>query len=168
MKEVNVITSRVSGSPASHVNMHNEIHGSNNVLGLANFFLMVNSADIYNPMVKLLTGQKIDVDNLLNGQMPDYWEPSILIANNPVITAHFFDIFILVFIGCVLDYLGNREWKEGVLGVVKAYYGYVEVQGCGTLHCHMLVWLEGGLNPDTLKECIVADPSFGPWLVSMV
>lgn len=31
---------------------------------------------------------------------------------------------------------------------VKAYYGCVEAQGGGTLHCHMLVWVEGGLNPD--------------------
>ncbi|KAI0326524.1 hypothetical protein GY45DRAFT_1339379 [Cubamyces sp. BRFM 1775] len=32
---------------------------------------------------------------------------------------------------------------------VTAYYGCVEAQGQGTLHCHMMIWLEGGLD---LKE----------------
>ncbi|KAJ6573694.1 hypothetical protein B0H10DRAFT_1645672, partial [Mycena sp. CBHHK59/15] len=40
----------------------------------------------------------------------------------------------------------------GILGVVKAYYSCVEAQGRGTLHCHMVVWLEGGLNPDEIKK----------------
>ena len=35
---------------------------------------------------------------------------------------------------------------------MKAYYGCVEAQGRGTLHCHMLVWVEGGLNPDKIKQ----------------
>ncbi|KAI1781878.1 hypothetical protein LXA43DRAFT_1155258, partial [Ganoderma leucocontextum] len=48
---------------------------------------------------------------------------------------------------------------EGVLGTVKAYYGCVEAQGRGTLHCHMLVWVEGGLNPQTLKEKLISDDS---------
>ena len=40
----------------------------------------------------------------------------------------------------------------GILGRVKAYYGCVEVQGRGTLHCHMLIWLEGRLNPNEIKK----------------
>jgi len=51
MKEVNAITSKVSGSPASCVNMRNEIRGLNHVFGLASFFLTVNPADVFNPLV---------------------------------------------------------------------------------------------------------------------
>ncbi|KAI9070256.1 hypothetical protein FKP32DRAFT_1608123 [Trametes sanguinea] len=47
---------------------------------------------------------------------------------------------------------GNVNLNAGVLGVVKAYYGCVEAQGRGTLHCHMMVWVEGGLNPKELQE----------------
>ncbi|KAG2057801.1 hypothetical protein BDR06DRAFT_877668, partial [Suillus hirtellus] len=43
----------------------------------------------------------------------------------------------------------------GVLGMANAYYGCVEAQGQGTLHCHMLIWLEEGLNPNEIKECIL-------------
>jgi hypothetical protein len=44
------------------------------------------------------------------------------------------------FISALLGYDPTQENLEGgVLGVVKAYYGCVEAQGRGTLHCHMLV-----------------------------
>ncbi|KAH7931041.1 hypothetical protein BV22DRAFT_1101407 [Leucogyrophana mollusca] len=60
------------------------------------------------------------------------------------------------FISAVLGYDPKQEDTEGgVLGVVKAYYGCVEAQGRGTLHCHMMVWLEGGLDPNEIKERVV-------------
>ncbi|KAF9001047.1 hypothetical protein BDZ89DRAFT_897504, partial [Hymenopellis radicata] len=57
------------------------------------------------------------------------------------------------FIKTILAWTGDeKSVSEGALGVVKAYYGCVEAQGRGTLHCHMLVWVEGGLNPDEIKR----------------
>jgi Helitron helicase-like domain at N-terminus len=54
----------------------------------------------------------------------------------------------------------QKDLEGGILGVVKAYYGCVEAQGRGTLHCHMMVWLEGGLNPDEIKKKILDDGDF--------
>ncbi|KAH7906702.1 hypothetical protein BJ138DRAFT_1137882 [Hygrophoropsis aurantiaca] len=60
------------------------------------------------------------------------------------------------FISALLGYDPKGEDCEGgILGVVKAHYGCVEAQGRGSLHCHMLVWLEGGLDPNELKRRIV-------------
>ncbi|KAJ7257460.1 hypothetical protein C8J57DRAFT_960508, partial [Mycena rebaudengoi] len=57
------------------------------------------------------------------------------------------------FISALLGHDPRGENLEGgILGVVKAYYGCVEAQGRGTLHCHMLVWVEGGLNPNEIKQ----------------
>ncbi len=47
--------------------------------------------------------------------------------------------------------------QPGILGVTKGFYGCVEAQGCGTLHCHMLVWIEGALNPQQIKYQIIQD-----------
>ncbi|KAI9067800.1 hypothetical protein FKP32DRAFT_1546038, partial [Trametes sanguinea] len=60
--------------------------------------------------------------------------------------------------------------NSGVLGVVKAYYGCVEAQGRGSLHCHMLVWVEGGLNPDQLQAKLrdSDDPDFGRRLLAFL
>jgi len=53
------------------------------------------------------------------------------------------------------------DLHEGVLGTVSAYYGCVEAQGRGTLHCHMMIWLEGGLNPNEINDCILQSEEQG-------
>ncbi|KAJ7501302.1 hypothetical protein B0H11DRAFT_1643206, partial [Mycena galericulata] len=65
------------------------------------------------------------------------------------------------FISTLLGYdPEHKNLEGGILGVVKAYYGCVEAQGRGTLHCHMLVWVEGGLNPNEIKQRVLGtDPS---------
>jgi len=65
------------------------------------------------------------------------------------------------FIKTLLGYdTTGMNLEGGALGLVKSYYGCVEAQGRGMLHCHMLVWIEGGLNPDEIKEHILTDDSF--------
>ncbi|KAJ7216237.1 hypothetical protein C8J57DRAFT_1096161 [Mycena rebaudengoi] len=49
------------------------------------------------------------------------------------------------------------DTQGGILGVVNAYYGCVEAQGRGSLHCHMLIWVEGGLNPNEIKAKVLAN-----------
>ena len=118
-----------------------------------------NPADVYNPLIKFLAGEDIDLDNLLPTDIPDYWDQSLLVAKNPVVAAKFFNLYINAFIKSILGYDPACETvKSGVLGVVKAHYGCVEAQGRGSLHCHMLVWIEGGLDPNTLKEKLSKEP----------
>ncbi|KAJ7777686.1 hypothetical protein DFH07DRAFT_717017, partial [Mycena maculata] len=73
------------------------------------------------------------------------------------------------FISALLGYDPEEKTLEGgILGVVKAYYGCVEAQGRGTLHCHMLVWVEGGLNPNEIKKRVLEDPEFGKRLLAFL
>ena len=57
--------------------------------GLPSFYITINPADVYNPLVKLLAGLDIDIDNLLSEDVPKYWEQSVLIAKNPAVAAKF-------------------------------------------------------------------------------
>ena len=41
---------------------------------------------------------------------------------------------------------------DGVLGPVRGYYGTVENQGRGSLHIHMLIWLDHKLSPSILRD----------------
>jgi Helitron helicase-like domain at N-terminus len=62
------------------------------------------------------------------------------------------------FIRTLLGYDPKQEnLAGGILGVVKGYYGCVEAQGRGSLHCHMLVWVEGGLNPNEIRDRVIND-----------
>ena len=158
MRDVNTINSHIPGSAAARVNMRNEIRALMIKVGLPSFFITVNPADTRNPIVKFLAGSDIDVDALLPEQVPNPWEQSILVAKNPVVAARFFDIYLKAFISTVLGYdATGKDLTGGVLGLVKAHYGCVEAQGRGTLHCHMLVWLEGALNPNEIHDRVVKD-----------
>ncbi|KAL0562930.1 hypothetical protein V5O48_019148 [Marasmius crinis-equi] len=65
MQEVKVVTSAVQGSAASRAQMHNKIRGMMIDKGLPTFYVPINPADVYHPLVKVLSGQEMEVDSLL-------------------------------------------------------------------------------------------------------
>ncbi|KAK0242410.1 hypothetical protein EDD85DRAFT_918712 [Armillaria nabsnona] len=75
------------------------------------------------------------------------------------------------FIKYILGFMGDDlSLNEGVLGITKAYYGCVEAQGHGTLHCHMLVWLHSALDPNKIKNHVMAggDDAFRDKLLAFI
>lgn len=158
MREVKAIAKNIPCSSASKAVMRNEIRAMMMSLGLPSFYVTINPADVYNPVVKFLAGEDIDVDALTDATRPQYMEQSLLVAKNPVVAAKFFNIYMKAFIKALLGFDPNRkDLEEGILGVVKGYYGCVEAQGRGTLHCHMLIWIEGGLNPNEIKQRVLSE-----------
>ena len=153
LKQVTHVTSRVQGANAARVVMRNQIQGLMIKKGLPSFYITVNPADVYNPIVKFLAGSEIDVDAMTRDKVPTFWSQSILVANNPAVCAKFFQIYMDAFVKAILGFeAAPGQSCIGVLGRVAAYYGCVEAQGRGSLHCHMLVWLIGALNPNEIKD----------------
>ena len=119
-------------------------------LGLPSLYLMVNPTDAYNPIVKIINGDKIDIDNMCKNKIPDYLTQATQVAKNPFLAAKFFDMYMTNFVESLLG--KGMEGSQGVYGKYKAHYGTVEAQGRGTLHCHLLLWIEGDLlTPKRLK-----------------
>ncbi|KAJ3889851.1 hypothetical protein GG344DRAFT_27764, partial [Lentinula edodes] len=52
----------------------------------------------------------------------------------------------------------KRANRKGIFGEVSVYYGVVEAQGRGSLHIHLLLWLEKGLSPKDIKQKCDSDP----------
>ncbi|KAI0643359.1 hypothetical protein C8Q79DRAFT_1024297 [Trametes meyenii] len=50
--------------------------------------------------------------------------------------------------------------RQGIFGGTAAYYGTVEEQGRKTLHLHLLIWIEGCLSPQDIRDKLLADPAF--------
>jgi len=63
---------------------------------------------------------------------------------DPTAVAKYFDIVMKNIIKCIVGY---KRSNGGVFGEIKNYYAVVKYQDCGTPHCHILIWLEGALNP---------------------
>ena len=166
MKEVNLVTAKVPGSSSARVAMRNEIRALTMTHGMPSFYITINPADTHNPIVKFLAGADIDVDKMLQDQVPNYWEQSILLSSNPAVGATFFNKYLKAFVRTVLGCNeANVNEDGGILGVVKAHYGCVEAQGRGSLHCHMLIWIEGALNPNEIRDKVMRDTSWGKRLL---
>ena len=133
LKETNVIVSNVPGSSSSRVAMRNQIRALIIKKSLPSFYITINPADVFNPVVKFLAGAEIDVDALLPEDVPSYLEQSILVAQNPIIASKFFNLYMKAFIKNILGFdveSFEDKSKEGILGLVSGYYGCVEAQGC--------------------------------------
>lgn len=110
-------------------------------------------------IVKFLAGSQINLDNLPSSDVPQFREQALLVANHPTVAAKIFNLYMKAFYKTLLGFDPKQEnLTGGVLGVVKGFYGCVEAQGRGTLHCHVLIWVEGGLNPNEIRTRIADDP----------
>jgi hypothetical protein len=152
IRYVNFISDHISGSTGEIQKMREEMRAVMRTRGLPHLFITINPADLSNPIAQLLAGRNINVDKIFDELSPnsEYYERGKLIAGNPVAGAKFFEhmmkAFIDVLLGC------NRASRKGVFGKVNSYYGVVESQGRGALHCHFFIWLENGLAPNQVKE----------------
>ncbi|THU82120.1 hypothetical protein K435DRAFT_611834, partial [Dendrothele bispora CBS 962.96] len=54
----------------------------------------------------------------------------------------------------------------GVFGEVSVYYGVVEAQGRGSLHIHLIIWINGGLSPIEIKQRCESEPGWAQKLTS--
>lgn len=173
MKEVNLVTSSVPGSSSSRVNMRNQLRATMLEHGLPSFYLTVNPADVDNPIVSFLAGDEIDLDKLLPDDTPSSnWNQSVLVARNPCVASKFFNLYMKAFIKVLLGFdpkVRSYTDEGGVFGHVKAYYGCVEAQGRGSLHCHMVIWLEGALNPNEIRDKVLGgDAEFANRILSFL
>ena len=76
-------------------------------------------------------------------------ERNLLVAQNPVAAAHFFDFMVRMFIKHVL---GIGVDHSGLYGNAASYYGIVEQQGRLTLHLHMVLWILNTLSPQDIRD----------------
>jgi hypothetical protein len=108
--------------------------------------MTINPADIHSRVALYFAGVDLDLDKILPETIPSTYERAQIIAAHPVATAHFFNQLISSILKCMVE--------KGLLGPIKAYFGTVENQGRGSLHLHILIWLDHDLTPSQLKESV--------------
>ena len=157
------------GTAGYKLRMRNEIRALVNMKGTPAFFITLNPSDIHHPLVRLLAGDQIQLESLQHGQELKDWQHMEMVANKPGACARFFHTMISSFISIVLRY---GKPGRGLLGKCTAYYGTVETQGRGTLHCHMLVWLHGHPSPQQMRDMMLDSTQYQSdlfrWLESLI
>ena len=146
LQHVRTVGGRVMGSAYGRTALRTRLHALIYNQGLPSIFLTINPADIHSPVVLYLAGVNVDLDNIRMQQMLDTYRRAEIVASHPVATAKFFHILI--------SHILNHLLVGGLLGPLKAYFGTVESQGRGSLHLHLLAWLNHDMKPADLKEKI--------------
>lgn len=102
MKEVNIVSKHVPGSNASRLAMRNEIRAMMMHHGLPSFYITLNPADIFNPLVRFIGGDEFDVDDVFANKKSKYWDQATLLSRNPFVGARFFDVQMRAFFDHIL------------------------------------------------------------------
>jgi hypothetical protein len=159
------MTSReVEGTAGYKQCRQNEIHSLMKKFGTPALFITLTPDDKTNEIAGALGGFTNE-----EWYMMSEIDRKIFIAESPDIAARAFDITIRKFLDIILQ---PKDGEPGAFGRCSAYYGMVEAQGRGMLHCHFLIWLEGNPNPQRLREMMEADSGFRDqmfdWLESTI
>ena len=115
--------------------------------GLPSIFLTINPTDINSRVALYFAGVNLDLHAIIPSNLPTTYERVEIIASHPVATVKLFHRLITTVLETMIA-------SEKVLGPVKAYFGTVENQGRGSLHLHMLIWLDHDYTPAQLREKI--------------
>ncbi|CAF3562011.1 unnamed protein product [Rotaria sp. Silwood1] len=139
MKHIKIIDDHVMGSGHSQSALRTKIHSLCFYLGLPSHILIINPTDIHSPVALYFGGVDLDLDNVLPEVLRTSYERAQIVATHPVATAKFFN--------CLIKNILKSLVVGGVLSPTKAYFGTIENQGRGSLHLHLLVWLNHEYTP---------------------
>ncbi|OJT07088.1 ATP-dependent DNA helicase PIF1 [Trametes pubescens] len=157
LAKVNTVSHDIPGSNGYKIALRNQIRALIHREGTPTLFVTLNPSDRDHPLVRLYAGNETEVEGRMQGEELSRWRRTKLAARNPAACAKFFDKIITNFIDVVLKF-GKSE--KGLFGKCKAYFGTVEAQGRGTLHCHMLIWLEGHPPPQKLRDKMFSSETY--------
>lgn len=151
LDDIDHVGGHVLGSMTSKKYMRNEIWSLISYLGAPSWFITFSPADVAHPICLYFA----DTDEEFKPEIRSSQERNLLIAQNPVAAAGFFDFMVQMFIKHIL---GVGKDHPRIYGSTDGYYGTVEQQGRLTLHMHMLLWIRGALSPQEIRNRMM-DPT---------
>lgn len=161
-KHVRAVGSKVVGSDQARAGYRAQIWGTSVMKNPPTLWVTINPVDIHDPIAQVFCGEEIDMDTFIKSAGLDSHKRAQNIAKNPYAAAKFFHFLITAILETLfgINVKGLKVKVEmGVLGRVSAYFGVVEAQGRGTLHLHMLIWLENAPTVEEMHERL-ATPEF--------
>ncbi|KIK80330.1 hypothetical protein PAXRUDRAFT_36221 [Paxillus rubicundulus Ve08.2h10] len=136
---------------------HGQIWGTCLKLRGPSLCITINPLDTHDCVVQILAREEIDMDKFFTTLGQDSTHRAANFTHDPYAAAKYFFFFIHAVLSTLFGIYAMKDQVHvtmGVLGCLKAYFGVVEAQGWGTLHVHMLLWLEDTTNCDEMHELL--------------
>lgn len=152
--------SRVQGSNQQRVGLRSQMWSTCIMKNPASLWVTINPTDLHDPIAQVFAGADINLDAFLATMGPDQDQRARNIAGDPYAAAKFFHFIIrttleTLFGVKITDFQVHN--KVGIFGRVSAYFGVVETQGRGTLHFHLLLWLENTPSADGIVKLLKSE-----------
>ncbi|KAF8800257.1 hypothetical protein BYT27DRAFT_7217172 [Phlegmacium glaucopus] len=159
--QLTAVKTKVQGSDESRNAIRSKIWGTNILHNPPSLWVTINPSDSQDPIAQIFAGVEIDLNRFCNTAGPDSVDRALNMAGDPYASAKFFHFMIETILEVLMGISKRRNGtivrKEGILGIVKSYVGTVEAQGRGSLHLHLLLWLEGAPTAMELKQALAND-----------
>ena len=153
-RDLTTIGMQVPESLSQKLMMRSQIRGLIVRGGMPAIWATINPSDLRNPLVLILAGIEIPEETLPAANAAIRHAAA---TSNPVAVAQFFNhVCKAIFDGLIQSHTG----RIGILGQVANHYGVVETNGRGMLHLHALIWLEGNLEFNNLRDRLLQDGDF--------
>lgn len=150
-RKLSVVTKNLQGSNGYKLCRRNEIRLLMRTYGMPAFFITLNLHDLSSVLVAHYGNISAEKWRSMSS-----YKRAVFVVSHPGATARAFDAQVCAF----LDIIVGFKKGVGLFGKCEAYYAMVEAQGRGTLHMHMLLWIEGNPNPKRLRRMMNADSAF--------
>ncbi|KAE8232846.1 hypothetical protein CF326_g2112 [Tilletia indica] len=163
LKKCQLISASVPGSRAIMIRARADIRGYIGQYGIFQLFLTLNPGPTHSPVFNIFFGDRQIRLDTRTPPMPNAKTRGTRVADDPVASSDYFHFHI----AAVFQFLLGWDWRKkrsspkgGLFGKLSAFYLVKEHSMRGQLHCHCLIWLEGGLNPSALRAKMRSDEEF--------
>ncbi|KAE8220859.1 hypothetical protein CF319_g5685 [Tilletia indica] len=163
LKKCELVSVRVPGSKAAMNLARAEIRSYIAQHGIFHLFLTLNPSPLHSPTFHIFYGDKAINLDLPTPPLPAAHERGVRVADDPVAASDYFHFHM----SAVMQYLlgwdfekGKSTTEGGLFGRIAAFYMVKEHTMRGQLHGHCLIWLQGGLNPQPLRQKLARDQHF--------
>ena len=161
-RHVYSVESRVNGTNQGRIRKRSQIWSTIIMMNPPSLWITINPCDLHDPILQFFAGEDIDIDDFMSIATVSELERAQNVADDPYACAKYFHFIITTALEEIIGMKKNKNFvtsKPGAFGRPAAYYGMVEAQGRGTLHLHLLLWLENTPTAEEMKE-VLKDEAF--------
>ncbi|KAE8220701.1 hypothetical protein CF319_g5812 [Tilletia indica] len=163
LKKCELVSAHVPGSKAVMNRARADIKAYVGRYGIFQLFLTLNPGPTHSPVFQIFFGDRSVTLETQAPQLPSSKERGARVADDPVAASDYFHFHISAIFQFLLGWdirKGQSSTQGGLFGRLAAFYLVKEHSMRGQLHCHCLIWLEGGLNPASLRSQMRSDSEF--------
>lgn len=159
-KHVFASSGHVKGSDKSRASYCGQIWGTCLRLRGPSIWMTINPCDIHDPILQVLVGEEINMDKFDTMLGPNSNCRTSNVACDPYAAAKYFFFIIDIILSSLFGINATKDQVHshgGLLGFLNAYFGVVEAQGRGSLHMHMLLWLQDTPNTEEMHDLLQSE-----------